>query len=123
MPTHIARSMPLSPQTRVAFAEYARVDKMRTKPVLDDASGRVASVSLLDDAKSTFASFIGCLGLGIVSIVYFIVLRNLWLAADRLKASFELAFSSFFDNLRPIPVCSETCWRSGKKHFTRNCGF
>ena len=33
-------------QTSVAFAEYVRVDKTRAAPVLDDATLRVASVSL-----------------------------------------------------------------------------
>ena len=46
-------------QTRVAFAEYARVDKMRTKPVLDDATRRVASVSLSKMAQA-LAWFVGC---------------------------------------------------------------
>jgi len=46
-------------QTRVAFAEYARVDRTRTRPVLDDATRRVASVSLSKMAQA-LAWFVGC---------------------------------------------------------------
>jgi hypothetical protein len=46
-------------QTNVAFAEYVRVDKMRTAPLLDDATLRVASVSLTNMA-SALAWFVGC---------------------------------------------------------------
>jgi len=46
-------------QTNVAFAEYVRVDKMRTAPLLDDATLRVASVSLTNMA-SALALFVGC---------------------------------------------------------------
>jgi hypothetical protein len=46
-------------QTRVAFAEYARVDRARTRPVLDDATRRVASVSLSKMAQA-LAWFVGC---------------------------------------------------------------
>jgi hypothetical protein len=46
-------------QTNVAFAEYVRVDKMRTAPLLDDATLRVASVSLTNMAPA-LAWFVGC---------------------------------------------------------------
>jgi len=46
-------------QTSVAFAEYVRVDKMRTAPVLDDATLKVASVSLTNMAPA-LALFVGC---------------------------------------------------------------
>ena len=46
-------------QTSVAFAEYVRVDKMRTAPVLDDATLQVASVSLTNMAPA-LAWFVGC---------------------------------------------------------------
>lgn len=46
-------------QTSVDFAEYVRVDKMRTTPVLDDATRGVASVSLAQMAPA-LAWFIGC---------------------------------------------------------------
>jgi hypothetical protein len=46
-------------QTRVAFAEYARVDRTRTRPVLDDATRRVGSVSLSKMAQA-LAWFVGC---------------------------------------------------------------
>ncbi|MGV7240921.1 hypothetical protein [Caballeronia sp. M23-90] len=46
-------------QTRVDFAEYVRMDKLRTAPVLDDAARRVASVSLAQMAPA-LAWFIGC---------------------------------------------------------------
>jgi hypothetical protein len=56
---HAAFALVSLAQTRVAFAEYARVDKMRTKPVLDDATRRVASVSLSKMAQA-LAWFVGC---------------------------------------------------------------
>jgi hypothetical protein len=46
-------------RTSVAFAEYVRVDKMRTAPVLDDATLQVASVSLTNMAPA-LAWFVGC---------------------------------------------------------------
>jgi hypothetical protein len=46
-------------QTNVAFSEYVRVDKMRTAPLLDDATLRVASVSLTNMAPA-LAWFVGC---------------------------------------------------------------
>jgi hypothetical protein len=46
-------------QTSVAFAEYVRADKMRTAPILDDATLRVASVSLINMAPA-LAWFVGC---------------------------------------------------------------
>jgi hypothetical protein len=46
-------------QTSVAFAEYVRVDKMRTAPVLDDVTLRVASASLTNMAPA-LAWFVGC---------------------------------------------------------------
>jgi hypothetical protein len=46
-------------QTSVAFAEYVRVDKIRTAPVLDDATLQVASVSLTNMAPA-LAWFVGC---------------------------------------------------------------
>ena len=46
-------------QTRVDFAEYVRMDKLRTAPVLDDAARRVASVSLAQMAPA-LAWYIGC---------------------------------------------------------------
>jgi hypothetical protein len=46
-------------QTSVAFADYVRVDKMRTAPVLDDVTLRLASVSLANMAPA-LAWFVGC---------------------------------------------------------------
>lgn len=93
---------------KIADSEIEYASKL--SGVFGDIGGKLLALPLslvaliaLDDAKSTSAFFIGCLGLSIVSIVYFIILRNLWLAADRLKASFELAFSPFFNKLETYP--------------------
>jgi hypothetical protein len=56
---HAAFALVSLAQTRVAFAEYARVDRTRTRPVLDDATRRVASVSLSKMAQA-LAWFVGC---------------------------------------------------------------
>jgi hypothetical protein len=56
---HAAFALVSLAQTRVAFAEYARVDRTRTRPVLDDATHRVASVSLSKMAQA-LAWFVGC---------------------------------------------------------------
>ncbi|CAN7700236.1 hypothetical protein LJR029_003992 [Caballeronia sp. LjRoot29] len=54
-----AFALALLPDTSVAFAEYARKDKTRTAPILDDATRQVASVSLANIAPA-LAWFIGC---------------------------------------------------------------
>jgi hypothetical protein len=60
---HRARSaafaLALLPTASVAFAEYARNDKMPSSPILDDATLQVASVSLANIAPA-LAWFIGC---------------------------------------------------------------
>ncbi|MBN3759876.1 hypothetical protein [Burkholderia sp. Ac-20365] len=105
---------------KIADSEIEYASKL--SGVFGDIGGKLLALPLslvaliaLDDAKTTSAFFIGCLGLAIVSVVYFIILRNLWLAADRLKASFELAFSPFFNKLETYPSVLRNVLETRKK--------
>lgn len=113
---------------KIADSEIEYASKL--SGVLGDIAGKLLAlpVSLvalvaLDEAKSVSAFVIGCIGLAIVSVVYLFILRNLWLQADRLKSSFDLAFSPFFNKLNTYPSPLRKVLEERKRALERQMGF
>lgn len=93
---------------KIADAEIEYASKLGG--VLGDIAGKLLAlpVSLvgiiaLEQVSSSFAFWIGCLALIIVSLIYVAVLYNQNLQVIRLKASFDLVFSPFFSKISTYP--------------------
>ena len=93
---------------KIADAEIEYASKLGG--VLGDIAGKLLAlpVSLLalialEQANSNFAFWTGCLTLFVVTIIYVAVLYNQKLQVNRLKASFDLAFSPFFSKIETYP--------------------